>query len=409
MKRILITFAAVLIATLLMATSFDMSGELRSRYASLIDVADTDTTWVDSRLSFNFESQLHEKLSLAWKVEIGDLVWGKDGANIGTKGINIETSELYLDYQIGSLPARLRLGQMWWADHRSLILDDNFSGVMLFLEPKEGFAADLAYIYTTGDEAMTEPYHIFLADLKYEKPFSMGLLAMYGKNQAKIQKTILQADEAMKDSDPEGNPEDEEPDEVKSISKTLSSNLLLMPYCSLSLGALELDVTLLAEYQNLDGESDQWVLGAALKPNVELGLLSLGADLLAVQGDGISTLSSYYMNGLYLYGYGAHHDGVTNYENLGYEFTSENDDGFYSAVANATAKLKDNFSFLIAGGMLSNLENKRIGAEINAGLEYTPLEDMISFNLFSALGYPEAKILDRKPVKLFGAAVKVIF
>jgi|GEM_PF-596191 len=405
MKKISLISIIIVLYAIIYASSFDITGDLRTRVA-----ANNDSTYIDSRFTFGFESKLATDLLVAWRIEIGDLIWGKEGGQINTRGVNVKTTDLYLDYRINAIASNLRIGQQWWADHRSLILDNNFSGIMLYADGIKDIKANLGYIYNTTDEEMTKDHHVFLADLYSETPFSWGLLTMYGKDQNRSQKVVTRlvpAENPSRDSDTQPVQDDMVEEEI--IAKTLSSNVLFMPYFSIPIGLFNIDTTILAEYQNLIDADDQWVMGAAVKPEISTERFSLGADILAVQGDGISTLSSYYMNGLYLYGYGIHHDTVTNYAHLGYEFSSESENGFLSAIGNGSYTLSETLKFFTAGGYLSDLKNNKIGAEINGGFEYSPITDMLSLAVFGAIGFPEARYQKNGSTTLLGAEVLVTF
>jgi len=162
------------------------------------------------------------------------------------------------------------------------------------------------------------------------------------------------------------------------LADSNNGNVTLMPYVTLTAGIATLDITPFFDYQMYPGDNDEIGMGAAFKADAELSGFQVGADVLVAAKNGLSTLSPWYQNGLYLYGIGGNHDGLNLYWDTPY---SGNTDTFYSAVGKLRVPVKENLSAFGAGGVLGDM-----GWEINGGLEYQVIEDVMNLSAFGAYG-----------------------
>jgi hypothetical protein len=117
---------------------FKMNGNIRNRFAlwGNYDNAnnavekDGETRYLaDSRLRWKFMSNLDERISVVWQVEVGDVTWGGNGGSIGTDGTNVETKHAYLEYMCPMTGMKFRAGLQAWADHRGLVFDDDLAAL----------------------------------------------------------------------------------------------------------------------------------------------------------------------------------------------------------------------------------------------------------------------------------------
>lgn len=353
MKKISFILVAVLLVSLLSAIDFEKSGELRTRAAMYNDTSEYDGGFIDSRFQLRLNANLHPDLQIGTMFEIGNIVWGDFGGFVGQNAVNIKTNNLYVDYMIHALDAKLRFGRQYWADHASLILDDDFNGLMLNKEDFLGFKTDLGFIKANERfNDRKDDYNVFLLNMQTEGDLAYGWLASYGKDQ---------------------------------VSR--AANFTAMPYVTANLGEASIDATLFVDYQTQRGLEDRIGYGTSLKAAMGLGDIKLGADLLYANEEGLTTLSPYYMNGLYLYGYGALHDGVAIHWNDGY--SAGNGSGFLSLAGNARMPLSEKMeAFGAAGFAMTN--DDYLGAELNGGLEYEAIKDLFKVGGFGALAFPES-------------------
>ncbi len=354
MKKILVLLITVFTFGALLAVDFDFSGELRERAAMYNDSSENDGGRIDNRMVLNMMSQLDPRLDIAIKLEIGNIIWGDPatGGNTSTRGINIETLELYLDLKFPNIDSHLRVGQQYWADHRSLILDDQFSGIVFSMNDFMSYKTDFAFIkHTENNDNLKDDYNVFLANFQAEQPYDSGLLALVGRDQ-----------------------------------QAKASNITLMPYVMIPLGMINLDATIFVDYQTSTNQKDRFGFGTALRAEMNMDDLEFYGDLLAVSEDGLTTISPYYQNGLYMFGYGTHHDGVGIYWNDDYS-AANNQDGFLSAVVGMKYPLTDDMKVFGALGQVMTFEDS-IGSELNAGMEYQVITDTLKVSPFGALGFP---------------------
>ncbi len=350
MKKVISILVPLMLIGILGAVSFDFDGEFRARAAMYNDAAEDDGGHIDNRLQLGMQANLHPDLKLYARFEISEPSLGNGGdslgCGIGTNGVNVKTSEAWIDYRIHAIESNLRVGQMYWKDHHGLVLDDNFSGIFLTKDDLMGMKAELAWMKAVeGNRSNNDDYNVFMANVMGESPFPYGLTLMYG------------------DNDGDGN-------------------VTIMPYLTLDVDPLTVDVVAFADYQINKGPADNTLgIGGAAKATADLGMFEIGGDLLFATGDGLTTLSPYYQNGLYIYGYGPHHDGVNLYWGDDYGSDNPSDDAFISIVGSLKAPLNEKMKLFAAGGLVVDE-----GIEVNAGLEYHIIPDLFGMAMYGAYG-----------------------
>lgn len=367
MKRLILILVPLMVFGALSAVPFDLGGEMRVRAALYNDTSENDGGHIDNRLTMGFDSQFHKNLAFRFAVEIGNIGWGSpNGGAIGTNGVNIETSELYLDYLIDAIDAKLKVGQQYWADNMGLIMDDNFSGILLSKEDWMGIDTELAWMKADeGFDVVDDDYNIFMAHAAMKKSIPLGMYAFYGKHNG-----------------------------------TDFGNITLMPYTSLDFAPIKLDVNAFLDMQMKPGDDDMG-MGAAMKAKIDLDAFEIGADLLLATENGLTTISSWYQNGLYIYGVGKHHDGVNRYwwTNNGAIYQG-NTDFLMSAVANIRMPIKQDVTAFAAFGLISDT-----GMEVNAGFEYELIPDLLHWMGYGAYGMHDNDTNNY----LLGTTMKVCF
>ncbi len=346
MKKIVLIMSVLVLIVGLGAIEFDISGESRTRAAFANNWNEDDGAWVDGRVNLFLDSQLHQDLEFHMQAEIGDFVWGNGGAAVGTNE-SLHIREAYIDYSINAIGAKIKFGLMEWADRNSLVLDDSFAGVMLSKEFGDSFSSEFGFIKThEGGEFAHDDKTTLMLNLATDGFLPMGAYGFY------------HFDRMSKDA-----------------------NISFMPYVALDFEPITLDITAFLDIQmdiNEDGDDTTMGLGGAVRAGLDLGILEVSADVLMATEHGLSTISPYYMNGLYIYGYGAHHDGLTLYWDTPYE---GNADLFLSLVGGVKANINEKFSAFGNAGYLIDT-----GMELNAGVEYELIPDLFGIAGYGALG-----------------------
>ncbi|MDZ4181789.1 MAG: hypothetical protein U1B83_02845 [Candidatus Cloacimonadaceae bacterium] len=366
MKKVIALIISVMLVGMVFAIEFEKDGEFRTRIAIYNDAAENDGGHVDNRFQLGLGADLGQGLNMYAKFEVGDMVWGNGGGGISTTGINVETYELYIDYRLECIQANVKVGQQWWADHRGLILDDTFSGIMLTKDDLLGFKTELGWI--KANERWTnnaDDYNVFLINAQTESPMPLGAMLLYGRD-----------DNAA----------------------TEMSNITFMPYATLAAGPVEVDLVGFVDYQIYPSPADDLLgLGAAVKATMNLGVAEVGADVLFATENGLTTISPYYQNGLYIYGYGHHHDGVNLY--WGGNYTG-NTDTFLAAVLSARMPFGEKLTAFGAFGILLDT-----GMEVNAGVEYSVIPDLMGVSAYGAYGMHDNDTNNY----LLGTSLKITF
>jgi hypothetical protein len=348
-KKLTLFLIPLLLISILGAADFDLSGEFRTRAAMYNDTAEDAGGHIDSRFRLGLDSTIIDGLKIHAMFEVGNILWGDSasGGGLDTGGINVKTDELYIDYLIKALDANVRVGQQYWGDHRGLVLDDFFSGVVLSKETSAGMKAELGLLKVMDTKMNKDGfYDVLMANLEGKLFVPFGLAVMYG-NQV----------------------------DTTDVS---TGNISILPYITLSAGPATLDIAPFFDYQILSEVDDEMGFGVSAKADVDLGIFAVGGDVLYAGENGITTLSPWYQNGLYLYGIGAHHDGLNLYWDTPYSFNSDN---FISAVANIGVPISNKAKVFAAAGSVSEL-----GTEINGGIEFQVIPDTMSLTGYGAYG-----------------------
>jgi len=155
------------------------------------------------------------------------------------------------------------------------------------------------------------------------------------------------------------------------------NNFTLYPYLNLAADPLTLDLAAFMDMQ-MDDDDTNIGFGGVAKANANLDVVEVGLDALIATEYGLTTISPWYQNGLYIYGIGKHHDGTNLYWETPY---TGNSDTFMSLVGNLKAPLNDKMSAFAAAGMLTD-----IGMEVNAGIEYEIIPDLFNMAVYGAFG-----------------------
>lgn len=360
MKRLLLLVLPVLLVMGLHAVDFDISGENRVRAAIYNSPTEIDGGHIDNRFNIYFDSQFNRNLSFRVAAEIGNVVWGNGGGAIST-GADIHFNELNFNYQIDAIDANIIVGQQYWMDRMGLVMDDYFSGILLQKRFGANLNTEFAWMKAMENNRYAkDDYDVFMAHAVIDSDSPVGIYAFFGKND-------------FSDYD----------------------NLSIMPYISMEMGTASLDATAFLDMQM--GTSTELGFGGALKAKIDMDAFELGMDVLVATENGLTTVSPWYQNGLYIYGIGKHHDGLNLYWNTPYE---ANSDLFASLVGSLKAPLNDKMSLFGAAGYLIDL-----GMELNAGFEYQLIPDLLNLSAYGAYGIHENETNNY----MIGTSVKIDF
>lgn len=375
MKKPILVIIAILIMGSMFALDLDWDSEYRTRGAIYNDASGNPGGHVDNRLQLGFNTIFHPNLSFRANFEIEN-VWGNGGGSVGTNGVNVKTNELYINMMVDAIKSRVKLGQQYYADHRSLVLDDTFSGLSVSRELGENMNLILGYgKYNEG--GFTNRYDDMqglIIGFSGETPISYGADAYFTWTRNRF----LGADPYI----------------LKHIS--------FLPYAGLELDPLYLDATLIIQsndsYNWIEDEVETDVLfGAAINAGSQIDQLELNADLLFLSDNGLFSLSDYYQNNLYLFGYGEHHD------ELGLWAFATGADSFLSISAQAKYGINEQLKAFGAAGFIN-----KGGIEINGGVEYQLVPDLLGLALYGAYGIVD-KDLNNKDAYAIGSTLKLEF
>ncbi len=371
MKKLILIIVPLLLVSLLAAIEFEYDGENRTRAAFYNDQYERDGGHIDNRLYLGMNANLHPSLMMRVNLQFGDVVWGNTSSWGGKSNwgglaaaVDVKAYELYVDYRIRMLDSNVRVGQQYWADNMGLILDDSFSGIMFNMDNFIGFQTNLGWIKVNEyDTVADDDYCYFLLNMKTPHPLPWGIFASYGRDNNRDYSTAT-----------------------------------LMPFVSLDIDPIQIDANVFAGLHFIaDPIDDEVGLGAAVKAKVDLGPIGAGADLLFATEKGIEVLSPYYQNGLYIYGYGTHHDGLNLYWNDPY---SQNTDTVLSLVGKVNTQIIPRLNFFAAAGYLLDA-----GMEINGGVEVDLIPELLQLSCFGAVGWHEGNDI---PSKADGASNYVL-
>lgn len=342
MKKLILILIPLLLVIGLSAVEFEISGENRTRAALYNDYFEKDGGHVDNRLNLGLDAEMHKNLKFRLAVEIGDTVWGNGGGGIST-GESIHVTEAYLEYLIDAIDAKVSFGQLYWADRMGLVMDDYFSGAMLRKTFGDNLNTEFIWMKVReNNENKQDDSDVLVFHAMMDGNVPLGAYLMVGNYEV--------------------------PD---------YQNLSIMPYFSYEKETLSLDATVFIDLQMYKND-DELGLGAALKANMDMNSFELGADLLVATEYGLTTISPWYQNGLYIYGIGQHHDGLDLYWGAPYD---GNADLFASIVGNVKVPLQERLSVFGAAGFLTDL-----GMEVNAGLEVGLIRDLLNMQVYGAFG-----------------------
>jgi hypothetical protein len=361
MKKVALTIIPLLLFCVLGAFDISIDGEIRTRAAMYyIDADDSTGSHIDNKLWLGLNSSITSELNLRVNLQFGDIVWGLEegdshpGGGISA-GVPVSAYELYVDYRIKSLKSNIRVGQQYWADHRSLMLDDSFSGVMFTADDVLGMQAALGWMkQVEGSRFQSQDdSDSFLLSLQREH---YGLQAFY---------TVL----------PLGDPNRQAKDGSNGI-------ITALPFAVIGLGPLNVDLTGIAQYAT---GSDDFDFGAAGKATLTAGPAQLGVDALYYRDEdhGLNeSISPYYMNGLYIFGVGKHFDGWVGWDPLNWYWGQSGDpDQYLGLVGSAKVSPVNRLAVFAAGGTVLDT-----GWEVNGGIEWDLIPDNLQLAAYGAYG-----------------------
>ncbi len=360
MKKFILVLIPMLMIIGLFAVEFEISGENRVRAALANDANENDGGWVDNRFNIGFDSQFHRNLHFRIAAEIGNTVWGNGGGAIST-GANINIMELFFDYYMESFDAKISVGQLYWMDKMGLVMDDYFSGILLRKDLGDNLSTEFAWMKAAENARYAaDDHNVFMAHASMSSDIPFGAYLFYGQ--------------------------DDQMD---------FQNLTFMPYLSMEMDNMNFEASVFMDMQ-MNGDTEMG-LGGAIKAGLNLADFELGADILVATENGLTTLSPWYQNGLYIYGIGKHHDGVNLYWNTPYE---GNQDLFASFVGTINAPISEKVGAFAAAGYLIDL-----GMELNAGIEYELIPDLFHMSAYGAFGVHDNETNNY----LFGTSLKLEF
>lgn len=337
MKKVLILLSISMLIALLSATDFEYSGEIRQRGAFWYDDNSEDlNNGMDTRFQLIMDAAITRTLSLNTEFEVGEFTW----YDTNDDNFHVEANEAYIDYRWESMAANFKVGKQYWADHRSLVMDYYFTGIMMTKDDLAGFQTELALMKYNLNYGPSTWWMAHLATDKFAADTPLGITAMAG---------YLDGHELL--------------------------SVNVMPYVTFNMEPLTLDITPFFDYQSAREETG---FGVAVKADAELDQLELGIDLLFASENGLTTMCPWYQNGLYLYGIGEHHDGLNQYWNTPYEY---NDDAFMSMVAKMKYTFTPKAQIFGAVGVLTDT-----GMELNGGLLYHIIPEKFSAATYAAVG-----------------------
>ncbi len=371
MRRFIFILLVFTLFTSLVHAQLITSGELRTRMAlfNYIEKDAATQSYTDSRFQMTFENQLHENLTAVWKVQVGDLIWGRQGFAFPGGDANIKTQNLYLGFLCPVTGFDARIGLQGWSDPRSLVLDDDtapFTGIMLNKE--------------FGDGINVEVGTAKLEKVNIAKDFDRDLFFL------NVEKEFFGANTIVERS----NSGD-------------SLRIWFMPFFNYYMDNLAL--YLLGAY-NYGFREDGYFSPAgereditnngfaiSVKGKYDMDDILLGLDFLLASGDDgddptstsyFVTIQSFYDNGLEIFGKGIHSGlsiGDVDPGNDGY--------GLMSMVLSGAYPLDERMTLKGAFGFLSALEadDNDMGIEIDLGMNYMLYENL-SFDLVGAMAMP---------------------
>lgn len=366
MKKLILILIPFLLVSLLTAFEFEYDGEHRTRAALYNDAEDQAGEHIDSKLLLGLNANLIRDLTMRINLQLGDIVWGDADSGGGiAAAIPVKAYELYIDYRVEAISSNIRVGQQYWADHRSIMLDDSFSGVMFTADNFLSFKTELGWIKQVEGAANEnkDDTNSFLISLSTEKPLPWGLQSFYTRNNE--EKTGI---------------------------------VTLLPWLTADIKPLTLDLVGIYQYTDSDGNGDM-DLGASARATVDLDPVEAGVDLLYYgneDGELNYSISNYYQNELYIFGIGKHHDALCIYCGQ-----SANADMYLGTVGFANVKLSEKVKAFAAVGLVADT-----GYEVNGGLEFGLIPETLLLSAYGAYGKLETNSFGNY---LFGTTLKATF
>lgn len=347
MKKVILALVPAILISCLTAVTFSYDGVIRTRAALYNDMNESTDGRIDNRLRLGMNSELAPKLNFRTRLQFGNVTWGDANAGGGiNSAVRITAYELYLDYLIETINTNVRFGQQYWADPMGLIIDGSFSGLIITLNDLIGFKTELGLIKGLEAGNFDNDNIYFLLNMTTSGRTKLGLFGS-----------------------------------VYHMGNTNDKSVTVMPHVDLKIDPVQIKATAFMGAHLNSTEEDQSSFGTAIKAKADLGLFSLGANVLVVTESGIATLFPYYLNGLYIYGYGLYHDGVNLYWNTPYSY---NTDTAISAVGSISIPLNAKCNLFGAAGFLKNQ-----GIEVNAGFEHEVVPKKMKIAGYAAVGRHE--------------------
>lgn len=215
MKRHLVVLTALLLVVALAmpalaAVEFKYGGEFRTRFINndnnlfgevngLDNSTSTDKNdnqlFIDQRFRMYFTFIASENLRVVSKFEIGDVTWGRSGGrlgassggNTGADAVNVETKNVYVEFNIPQTPVTAFVGIQGINLLSSWIIDDDFSAAVLRAK-FDPVTAKLGYVAGQVDEIGVDGLGTtwqsridsWFLDVAYKNgPWSGGLIGYY--------------------------------------------------------------------------------------------------------------------------------------------------------------------------------------------------------------------------------------
>lgn len=364
MKRTVLVLMVLTLSVSYLMAEWITSGEFRTRTALFYDIGEDMPTQssIDSRFQLNIEKAFSEKLFIASKFQVGDVVWGKSEGMFPTDSIDIKLKNLYLGFLCPVTGMDAKIGFQDWSDPRSLVLNDDlgpFAGIMLSKEFGDGIMVEVgtAKIY---EGAYDQDDDVDLIFLNVEKE-------MFGLN------TIIGRSDAGK-----------------------SIDAWLMPFFNYQMDNLALSILAAYNYGSYeDGDVSNNGFALSLNAKYYLDTVELGLDFLLASGDDgedpestsyFNTLKPFYFNGLEIFGRGIH-SGL-DYGDIGVDAHTF-EDGIMGIVLTGAYPFSEKLTFKGAFGFLNAMEgdDTDIGIEIDLGINYKLYENLC-FDLVGAMAMP---------------------
>lgn len=363
MKRLLLLICLGLLIATSLSAEFTQTARMRTRMSlyNEIGVDMPSNSYVDSRMRWTLANEFDEDVKLVWQMEVGDIKWGTSpSTDIGTDGVNIETKHAYIDFQCPMMDGSMRVGLQGWADHRGLVFDDDFAALMLNRNFGE-FKAQFGFAKVEeGNLDSDDDDDLFLLNLDSEK---------YGMH------NIIRRSNGGKDLE-----------------------MWFMPYYVYNMDALTIDAMFAYNYGSfekgaINGEDlTNGGMALALKAKYDMGV-KLALDFVYATGDDgedaesttiFNQISGYYMNGLEIFGNGAH-DGVTE----GGASVGNNGAGSMNIVLRGDYPLKENMCVYGAFGMINAIEGDEtaLAMEFDLGMKIK-IKEPLSLTVVGAFAAP---------------------